>query len=37
MTASISPPYSRNEMTHVRTIHVYEAIKVDDRVVAAAF
>lgn len=37
MATSICPPYSRNELTHVRTIHVYEAIKMDDGVLATAF
>jgi len=31
-----SPPYSREEMTHVRTFHVYEAIKLDESVLGTA-
>lgn len=31
-----SPPYSREEMTHARTFHVYEAIKLDESVLGTA-
>ena len=33
---SIAPPYSRSEMTHVRTLRVYEAIKLDEAIFGMA-
>ncbi|KAF6759407.1 hypothetical protein DFP72DRAFT_1063782 [Ephemerocybe angulata] len=33
---SVAPPYSRGEMAHVRTFRVYEAIKLDENMMASA-
>ncbi|KAJ2930934.1 hypothetical protein H1R20_g6148, partial [Candolleomyces eurysporus] len=35
-TPSVAPPYSRSEMTHVRTLRVYEAIKLDEAILGTA-
>ncbi|KAF8662800.1 hypothetical protein AX16_001082 [Volvariella volvacea WC 439] len=35
--ATSAPPYSRTEPAHVRTFHIYEAIKLDGRMFGPAF
>ncbi|EAU89999.2 hypothetical protein CC1G_05915 [Coprinopsis cinerea okayama7 len=35
--SSIAPPYSRSELTHVRTFRIYEAIKLDESFGTSSF